>query len=101
MNELMAKLHDNPPKELDGVAVVKVEDYLKQLTIVGKETTPINLPQSDVVKLFFADGNIICVRPSGTEPKVKFYFGIVGEDEEASEAKPDILYKHFKEKLGI
>jgi phosphoglucomutase len=54
-----------------------------------------------LVKLFFADGNTICVRPSGTEPKVKFYFGIVGKDRRLAEEKPDILYKHFKEKLGL
>ena len=101
MNKLMSQLHDNPPSELDGVPVVKIEDYLKQVSIVGKKQTPINLPQSDLVKLFFADGNTICVRPSGTEPKVKFYFGIVGKDRRLAEEKPDILYKHFKEKLGL
>ena len=101
MNKLMSQLHDNPPSELDGVPVVKIEDYLKQISIVGKKQTPINLPQSDLVKLFFADGNTICVRPSGTEPKVKFYFGIVGKDRRLAEEKPDVLYKHFKEKLGL
>jgi len=101
MNKLMNQLHDNPPSELDGIPVVKIEDYLKQISIVGKKETPISLPQSDLVKLFFADGNTICVRPSGTEPKVKFYFGIVGKDQRTAEEKPDILYKHFKELLGL
>ena len=101
MNKLMSRLHDNPPSELDGVPVVKIEDYQKQISIVGKKETPISLPQSDLVKLFFADGNTICVRPSGTEPKVKFYFGIVGKDQRTAEEKPDILYKHFKELLGL
>lgn len=101
MNKLMSQLHENPPSELDGVAVVKTEDYLKQVSIVGKKQTPITLPQSDLVKLYFADGNTICVRPSGTEPKVKFYFGVVGKDQKAAEEKPDILYKKFKEKLGL
>ena len=101
MNKLMSQLHDNPPSELDGVPVVKIEDYQKQISIVGKKEIPISLPQSDLVKLFFADGNTICVRPSGTEPKVKFYFGIVGKDKKTAEEKPDILYKHFKELLGL
>jgi len=101
MNKLMSQLHDNPPSELDGVPVVKIEDYLRQISIVGKKETPITLPQSDLVKLYFADGNTICVRPSGTEPKVKFYFGIVGKDRKAAEEKPDSLYKLFKEKLGL
>ena len=101
MNRLMSQLHDNPPSELDGVPVVKIEDYQKQISIVGKKETPILLPQSDLIKLFFADGNTICVRPSGTEPKVKFYFGIVGKDQRTAEEKPDILYKHFKELLGL
>jgi phosphoglucomutase len=97
----MSQLHDNPPSELDGVPVVKIEDYFKQVSIVGKKETPISLPKSDLVKLYFSDGNTICVRPSGTEPKVKFYFGIVGKDQKSAEEKPDILYKHFKEKLGL
>ncbi len=101
MNKLMNELHNNPLKELNGVPVVKIEDYLKQISKVGQIEKPINLPKSDVVKLFFADGNTICVRPSGTEPKVKFYFGIVGKDQKSSEAKPDMLYQKFKEKLGI
>ncbi|MDD3069328.1 MAG: phospho-sugar mutase [Bacilli bacterium] len=101
MNKLMSQLHDNPPSELDGVPVVKIEDYFKQVSIVGKKETPISLPKSDLVKLYFSDGNTICVRPSGTEPKVKFYFGIVGKDQKSAEEKPDILYKHFKEKLGL
>ncbi len=101
MNKLMSQLHDNPPSELDGVPVVKIEDYQKQIAIVGKKEIPISLPKSDLVKLFFADGNTICVRPSGTEPKVKFYFGIVGKDQKTAEEKPDILYKHFKELLGL
>lgn len=101
MNKLMSQLHDNPLVELDGVPVVKIEDYFKQVSIVGKKETPISLPKSDLVKLYFSDGNTICVRPSGTEPKVKFYFGIVGKDQKSAEEKPDILYKHFKEKLGL
>ena len=101
MNKLMSQLHDNPPSELDGVPVVKIEDHFKQVSIVGKKETPISLPKSDLVKLYFSDGNTICVRPSGTEPKVKFYFGIVGKDQKSAEEKPDILYKHFKEKLGL
>lgn len=101
MDKLMDELHERPLQELDGVRVVKVEDYLKQVSKVGQQETPILLPQSNVVKLYFENGNTICVRPSGTEPKVKFYIGVVAKDEASAEAKPDQIYKSLKCVLGI
>ena len=100
MDNLMDELHSNPLKELNGVRVTRVEDYLKQVAVSGIREEEITLPKSNVVKLFFENGNTITVRPSGTEPKVKFYFGMKSnlkiEKEEA-----DRLYLDLKKVLRI
>ncbi|MFA7032990.1 MAG: phospho-sugar mutase [Bacilli bacterium] len=101
MDNLMNELHDHPFAELAGSPVVRIEDYYKQVAIVGQKETPILLPKSNVVKIFFANGNTICVRPSGTEPKVKFYIGVVGKDEASAEAQPETIYQDLKEALKI
>ena len=101
MDNLMNELHDHPFAELAGSPVVRIEDYYKQVAIVGQKETPILLPKSNVVKIFFANGNTICVRPSGTEPKVKFYIGVVGKDEASAEAQPEVIYQDLKEALKI
>jgi len=101
MNALMGKLHDGAVKEIDGVKVVKVDDFLKQKTFEGDKVSDVNLPVSDVVKLYFEDGNTIAVRPSGTEPKVKFYIGVVSNDKEKASALAPALYDKIKSKLGL
>lgn len=69
---IMAGLRQNPPAELAGSPVVKVVDYLKP-----EET---GLPKSNVLQFFSANGDVVSVRPSGTEPKIKFYFGAKGDN---------------------
>jgi phosphoglucomutase len=77
---MMQGYRDNPPTTLDGVAVTQLLDYdLK----VGKDLTtgntwPIDLPKSNVLQFVLADGSKISARPSGTEPKIKFYFSVKG-----------------------
>lgn len=75
---LMAKFRSNAPKTLDGAAVTRIIDYKSQQSIdvtTGK-TTSVELPKSDVLQFIAADGTKVSVRPSGTEPKIKFYFGV-------------------------
>jgi phosphoglucomutase/phosphomannomutase len=75
MLEVMAAFRTSPPKELAGVGIARIRDY-EQLTITeaGAATRPFNGPQGDMVILDLAsDGNYIACRPSGTEPKIKFY----------------------------
>ena len=80
---LMAKFRTTPPMEIDGEKVVEIRDYkaseAKDL-LTGKITT-INLPKSDVLQFFTESGSKITVRPSGTEPKIKFYFSMKGKIE--------------------
>ncbi len=81
IQQMMRDYRSNPPKEIDGEKVVCIKDYKlhesKDLT-TGK-VTPIDLPTSNVLQFFTDKGNKITVRPSGTEPKIKFYFGVKGE----------------------
>lgn len=100
MDNLMDQLHNNPLNELNGVRVTRVEDYLKQVAVSGIREEEITLPKSNVVKLFFENGNTITVRPSGTEPKVKFYFGMKS-DKKIEKAQADELYLDLKKVLNI
>lgn len=80
IQQMMAGYRSNPPKEINGIKVVKVKDYLiqkEQNTLTG-EVKPIALPKSDVLQFFLEGGSKITMRPSGTEPKIKFYFGVKG-----------------------
>ena len=78
---LMKTFRENPPAEIDGSKVVAVCDYLtgERYEPEQNRRTVINQPKSDVLQFFTADGTIISMRPSGTEPKIKFYFGMCGE----------------------
>ncbi len=78
IQEMMKNYRENPPKVLNGSKVVEVKDYEAQTTtnlITGKETV-IDLPKSNVLQFITEDGSKISARPSGTEPKIKFYFGV-------------------------
>jgi phosphoglucomutase len=78
MRALMEKLRSHPPDSIGGQAVVRVLDYLKQIETdhaTGK-VRGIDLPASDVLQFYLNDGTKISVRPSGTEPKIKFYISV-------------------------
>lgn len=81
---IMTNYRNNPPKEMAGSPVVKVLDYSKP------ETT--GLPASNVLQFYNEAGDVVTVRPSGTEPKIKFYFGIKGSD---ADAKNEVLRAQF------
>lgn len=76
--EMMTVYRDNPPKAINGSPVVKLFDYqLQKVTnIATGETTTIDLPKSNVLQFLLEDGSRISARPSGTEPKIKFYFSV-------------------------
>ena len=101
MNNLMNTLHNDPFICINGLKVVKVDDIEKgeRITKDGKEK--LNLPKSNVVKLYLEDGSIVTVRPSGTEPKVKFYVGTVLKEKPKDNSFPDALYKSIKEVLHL
>lgn len=85
---IMAKFRENGPKEFNETAVSITEDFKAQTSTAADGTvTALTTPPSDVLKYTLADGSWIAVRPSGTEPKIKFYIAVVGESNEESQAK--------------
>ncbi|MCK6128152.1 phospho-sugar mutase [Streptococcus halitosis] len=85
---IMAKFRNNAPKEWNTTAITVVEDFKAQTSTATDGTvTTLTTPPSDVLKYTLADGSWIAVRPSGTEPKIKFYIAVVGESNEDSQAK--------------
>ena len=85
---IMAKFRNNAPKEWNGTAISVVEDFKAQTSTAADGTvTALTTPPSDVLKYTLADGSWIAVRPSGTEPKIKFYIAVVGESNEESQSK--------------
>ena len=93
MKELLERIRNNPPQELGGLKVLKVRDY-KSGKIVDTKTnkeSETNLPKSNVLYYDLEDNSWCCVRPSGTEPKVKFYMGVKGNSMSDSEEKIEKL----------
>ena len=85
---IMAKFRNNAPKEWNATAITVVEDFKAQTATAADGTvTNLTTPPSDVLKYTLADGSWIAVRPSGTEPKIKFYIAVIGETNEESQAK--------------
>lgn len=85
---IMARFRENGPKEFNATEITVVEDFKAQTSTAADGTvTTLTTPPSDVLKYTLADGSWIAVRPSGTEPKIKFYIAVVGESNEDSQAK--------------
>ena len=85
---IMAKFRNNAPKEWNATTITVVEDFKAQTSTAADGTvTTLTTPPSDVLKYTLADGSWIAVRPSGTEPKIKFYIAVVGESNEESQTK--------------
>ncbi len=82
MGQIMTNLRESSPKEIAGLKVARVEDYQVGLaTLADGSQETIELPKSNVLKFILEDGSWICARPSGTEPKCKFYIGLINQDE--------------------
>ena len=95
IQEIMNSLRQNPPAEFAGHKVVAVRDY-KADTITDVATgavKPTGLPNSNVLYYELTDDAWVCVRPSGTEPKVKFYYGVKGTSLADADEKSDIMGK--------
>ena len=78
IKQMMIDLRENPLKEINGQRVVCVEDYQNSTAknLITEEVEPIHIPKSNVLIYYLEDGTKICARPSGTEPKIKFYFSV-------------------------
>lgn len=89
IKSIMEYLKNNTPREIAGHKVLWARDYTKDTAtnMITKAVVPTGLPSSNVVYYDLEDDAWLCVRPSGTEPKIKFYFGVVGNSIEDAKAK--------------
>ena len=104
MNAIMKGLESNPFKELCCYKVKVIENYfnLTRYNLDTKESSTIeNLPHGDLIKFIFEDRSSICVRPSGTEPKCKFYIEVVDETLTKADERCDKFYKELLAVLKI
>ena len=98
IKSMMEKMRKNPPKKLGSYNVLEVRDY-KEHTIVKADGTKLetDLPSSNVLYYDLNDNSWCCVRPSGTEPKIKFYMGVKGKSMEEANQKLEELTEAMKE----
>lgn len=95
IQKMMRDLRSNPPQSIGGEKVTKIIDYLegKEKDVISGDQKPIDFPESNVLQFFTEGGSKISARPSGTEPKIKFYFSIKGQltDKEAYDQQVQAL----------
>ena len=103
MKNIMSSLRANPPKEIAGLKVTKVSDYLTGVSTDTKSGVQekITLPKSNVLAFSLPDGNSAIIRPSGTEPKIKVYVTAVGKDREDAQRLTDEISKCMKGFIGV
>ena len=91
IQNMLKSLRENPPKEIGGLKVLKSRDYQNDTItdLTTGETVPTGLPSSNVLYYELENNAWLCVRPSGTEPKIKFYYGVKGSSMEDAEAIGD------------
>lgn len=88
IQNMLKSLRENPPKEIGGLKVLRSRDYQNDTItdLASGETIPTGLPSSNVLYYELENNAWLCVRPSGTEPKIKFYYGVKGSSMEDAEA---------------
>ena len=103
IQEILETLRKNPPAEVGGYKVLKARDYQADTIkdIETGEVTGTGLPSSNVLYYDLTDDAWLCVRPSGTEPKVKFYYGVKGESLADADAKSEALGKEVLEMIDV
>ena len=100
IKEIMDNLRNDAPKAIGGYNVKVVEDYGTSVRYENGEETVIDLPKSNVLKYYLEDGSWIAARPSGTEPKCKFYFSIKGTDAKDAADKTAVFQKDMMNIIG-
>ncbi|WML57309.1 phospho-sugar mutase [Neobacillus sp. PS2-9] len=95
IQSLLASFRMEPLTNLGSLKTATTEDYLTGIRLTNTKEEKIQLPKSNVLKYTFEDGTWVCLRPSGTEPKVKFYFGVNSDRLEDSKLKLQAVEKEF------
>lgn len=101
MAGMMNKLRSNPPKELADCEIIRVSDYQTSKTVTASGQTAIELPKSNVLEYELKNGCTAIVRPSGTEPKIKLYLSVVGNNKDEIKEQTDRIGSDVKKILGI
>lgn len=92
MAKIITKFRDHQPETIGEIAVSRVQDFSTGLeTDADGQVTTLPQPKANVLKYWLADGSWVAVRPSGTEPKLKFYIGVTSDSQAASQAKIDTI----------
>ncbi len=94
IKEITQGLRQNPPTEINGISIIAKEDYLESKRVDQTGTSEIHLPKSDVLRFELEDGSSFVVRPSGTEPKIKLYFAVIGNEEKDAICKLNEFQKN-------
>ncbi len=97
MGALMEKLRNDPPKTFGGVPVEMIADYKSGIIYEDGKESPTGLPSSNVLYYRMVGGDVIVARPSGTEPKIKFYYMLSGKDNAETQAKFNAYAKTLDE----
>ena len=102
IERIMEEFRANPFTEFDGVKVEKLLDIKKGIStnLITSQTEKINLPESNVLKFCLEDNSWLAVRPSGTEPKIKFYFGVCSSSLPAAEERIGMFMEYIMEKVN-
>ena len=100
IKEIMDNLRKEAPTTIANVKVVASEDYQASIRYEDGNEVTIDLPKSNVLKYYLEDGSWIAARPSGTEPKCKFYFSIKGNDADDASVKTEVFQKDMLEMIG-
>jgi phosphoglucomutase len=95
IQRILASFRSEPLTKLGALPTATSEDYLTGIRVTKNGEEKIDLPKSNVLKYTFEDGSWVCLRPSGTEPKVKFYFGVNSDSLDASRKKLQTIEKDF------
>ncbi|OQA78667.1 MAG: Phosphoglucomutase [Tenericutes bacterium ADurb.Bin239] len=96
MVEILTRLRNNPPMTLGGLNILKYDDYLTSKSVEKGKTKKLTLPKSDVIRYHLEGGTTISIRPSGTEPKCKIYYGILADNEKEAQDLLTLLENDIK-----
>lgn len=106
--KMMSDYRSNPPRSLGGSPIIAIKDYLsgEALDLANGSKTPIDMERSNVLQFTTADSTVVSIRPSGTEPKIKFYFGVRAELNDTArfgevQAELDGKIESIKKEMGL
>ena len=101
MKRIMHRLHEDKIKTIGEYKVDRIEDFANSIVREGSNEYYLAQPKADLIKIYFENGASIAVRPSGTEPKIKFYTCVVSDEPANAKNKPEQIYEALKAELKI